>query len=415
MAVCLLTIHGIGFQHAPDDAQDIAGYADGLHDKLVKRLGPAFLGDDPERRDRDHDGDRGPVYVSSEWPPASGNIADGLARLDPGRPLAPAGSRAAHVALIYCGLESTARQPLALSQTVERGAFSVGQYATVRGAVSMLFHDITAALKPGPPGQGQLRVRDDANHGHHPFLTLAGLVTRHPTQDPSGPFTVLRNVEDDVAAYVCRNDLRQRVRDFVRQALVRLAQRGDVDRIVVNAHSQGTVVAFDVVREAEDDILARIPWLITAGSPLRKYADTLAWGVDVGGIRAIPNWLNAWDALDPVADPLAQGPKWKRGQPLEIPPPGGLFLELDDRGNSVPAKVVDCQVDNVKVVPGTGLRAHDYWGDDPYFVAPLAAVLQDVAGAGALTAAEFGDHFDQRELAAAGAGANGAASPPDTR
>lgn len=402
--VCLLTIHGIGLQHEPDDTHDIPGYADGLHQMLVDRLGTALLGDDPERDGgRTVAGDRGPVYVCSEYPARSGDTAAGLERLD--RPLAPASAAAAHVALIYCGLEENVPDPGSMTETVARGAFSVGHYATIRGVVSMLFHDVGAATKSGPPGQGQLRVRDDQAHRHHPLLAIAGVVTRRPTTDPTGPFAVLRNVEDDVAAYVCRNDLRQRVRDFVRQALLRLAERGDVDKIIVNSHSQGTVVAFDIVREATPPTLAKIPWLITVGSPLRKYADTLSWGSEIGGIVAIPNWCNVWDELDPVADPLTPGRNWKRGQvsrPTEPP----LFVSIDSVGQVAKAEVVDCKVDNVAVVPGTGLRAHDYWGDEPYFVSPLAAVIEDVvSGTETVSAATFHDHFAAPSLVARAADA----------
>lgn len=51
----------------------------------------------------------------------------------------------------------------------------------------------------------------------------------------------------------------------------------------------------------------------------------------------------------------------------------------------------------VRFVPGTGLRAHDYWGDVPQFVTPLAAVLQDVAtGPGTMKAADFASKFAER-------------------
>lgn len=408
-ATCLLTIHGIGLQHEPDDAHDIPGYADGLHQMLVDRLGASLLGDDPERGSgRKLPGDRGPVYVRSDYPARSGKTAAGLERLS--RPLAPESAKASHVALIYCGLEPDVPRPGSMTETVARGAFSVGHYATVRGAVGMLFRDVTAAMKSGPPGDGQLQVRDDQAHGHHPLLALAGVVTRHPETDPTGPFAVLRNIEDDVAAYVCRNDLRQRVRDFVREALLRLAQRDDVEKIIVNAHSQGTVVAYDVVREAAPATLAKIPWLITAGSPLRKFADTLSWGSEIGGIAKIPNWCNVWDALDPVADPLTPGRDWKRGeraQPTEPP----LFVGIDSIGQVTDAGVVDCKVDNVAVVPGTGLRAHDYWGDEPYFVTPLAAVIEDVVkGTSSVSATTFPDHFAAPTLVARAADARATTS-----
>ena len=72
----LLTIHGIGFQRPP--VNDAAGYADGLHEHLRQGLGE-LLNDDPNRA-------RGPVYVSSSWPPGSDNEEAGLARLGTWKP-----------------------------------------------------------------------------------------------------------------------------------------------------------------------------------------------------------------------------------------------------------------------------------------------------------------------------------------
>lgn len=406
----LLTIHGIGFQQFPDDTANpkVAGYADGLHTKLVGVLGGSVLGPDPNRL---ADGIRGPVYVQSHFPADQPNNREGgLARLGTlrndgtvdvtGQPLAPDDARAAHVALVYVHSETTTPLPGATAEMVARGIFEVSHYATVRGAIGMLVHDIGGMIHHGPSptdpgGQGELKVRDDVAAGHHPLVRVLQAVT--PTRAPqgSGPLDVIRTVEDDVAAYVCRNDLRQRVRDFVQGALIRLALRPDVDSIIVNAHSQGTVVSFDVVRGVEPDVAGKIRWLVTAGSPLRKYAQMLAWGTDTGSIALIPQWLNAWDELDPVADPLGPDQSWKRGDPLTAQTPQGLFRSVDwVAGTDTPAQVVDCQVDNVKIVPGTGLRAHDYWGDVPQFVTPLAAVIENVSsGRRQMTADQFSQKF----------------------
>ena len=397
----LLTIHGIGFQQFPEPG--VPGYADGLHGKLVRLLDgtPPILGNDPDvdnAKGRESASQQGPVYVQSSWPPGSNLNEAGLSRLD--KPLATPGSRAAHVVLVYSHLEEMAPDPGSMWETIARGAAGVGHYATVRGLAGMLFHDVAAALKHGPdepahpdgkPG-GELQVRSDVHRGRHSFIRLLQTVVRQPANDVSGALNVLRTVEDDVAAYVCRNDLRVRVRDFVRNALDRLARRDDVQAIILNSHSQGTVLTFDVLREASDPVRDKVRWLITAGSPLRKYAETLSWGTDVGRIRADLRWCNAWDELDPVADPLEPALDWKRGEPIDQDTKRGLFKIVDfAKGTEADAPVVDHKVDNVAHVPGTGLRAHDYWGDEPDFVAPLAEVIRDVAeGANRLTAADFG-------------------------
>lgn len=68
---------------------------------------------------------------------------------------------------------------------------------------------------------------------------LARLLHRQPAN--LGLMGTIRALEDDVVAYICRNDLRERIRDFIEEALRRLLARPDVSGVVVNAHSQGTV------------------------------------------------------------------------------------------------------------------------------------------------------------------------------
>ena len=63
--VCLVTVHGIGFQQAPGDG--VPGYADELHNSLRAKLGDK-LGDDTGR-----DGG-GPVYVRSEVDSSSSGL-----------------------------------------------------------------------------------------------------------------------------------------------------------------------------------------------------------------------------------------------------------------------------------------------------------------------------------------------------
>jgi len=47
---------------------------------------------------------------------------------------------------------------------------------------------------------------------------------------------------------VTRNDLRERVRSFVGDALLRLIDRPDISGVVINAHSQGTLLCWDAPR-----------------------------------------------------------------------------------------------------------------------------------------------------------------------
>src|SRR5437016_13872047 len=89
---------------------------------------------------------------------------------------------------------------------------------------------------------------------------------------------MFHQLEDDVAGYVCHNEMRERVRSFVLDAILRLACRDDVDGIVLNTHSNGTVVAIDVLRTLPPFAARKVLALVTAASPLRKYIDFVTCG-----------------------------------------------------------------------------------------------------------------------------------------
>ena len=77
--ICLVTIHGVGFQQAPDPTNNIPGYADTLHEHLAQYLDASLLGDDPQRT-RSRRGEAGPVYVESDC--TAGQVDEGSPRLD---------------------------------------------------------------------------------------------------------------------------------------------------------------------------------------------------------------------------------------------------------------------------------------------------------------------------------------------
>jgi hypothetical protein len=219
---------------------------------------------------------------------------------------------------------------------------------------------------------------------HH----LAALLHRKPAS--SGALGVVRTLEDDVVAYVCRNDLRESIRRFIAEALRRLLARPDVAGVVVNAHSQGTVGSFDVLRLNPSASRAGVRAFVTAGSPLRKYADLFSWGNNAGGLFSWGNdsgglqstrWLNFWDEKDPVADPLGPPDTWHYGSPADSPPPGelGLFHALDDDGKQVPVPITDIEVNNLEKSSGGGLQAHNYWDNTEQFITQLSELLKTTA------------------------------------
>jgi hypothetical protein len=375
-------VHGIGFQQPPQPG--IPGYADGLHQNLTEVLGDK-LGNDPNRQPETE----GPVYVMSAKP-TTRDTEWGLSRLGTWRggalditetPLAESDRPIAHVALIYTSLEDV--RPLLGNGTgtVSEAGLLLGQYASVAGAMRLVCGDTWAAIHENGGLAGEptsLRPRTDLVPAHR-FSILRFL---HPdlaaNQPGGGMLGTVTTLEDDVVAYVCRNDLRESVRAFISEAIRRLVARPDVLDVVVNAHSQGTVASYDVLQQSPLSVTSRVNALVTAGSPLRKYADLFSWGSNVGATASVGRWLNFWDAKDPVADPLDQPPSWHFGNDV-VPRPTrdlGLFWALRDAGRQEPVPITDHKVDNIVNSSGGGLQAHNYWGNKTQFIPELAATLQ---------------------------------------
>lgn len=386
--IVLITIHGIGFQQAPTTPATFDGFADRLHDGLRAFLA-GILGDDPVRVAA---GGHGPVYAQSNFPPHTGGTEPGASRLGTwtddgavdiaGKPLATDGAEIAHVALVYSGLEEQTGDVAALLGMEVLGAASITSYATLGGLVQMAFRDLEALRQhpavTGDPGSSLEPRTDTAMHRG----IVDRLLQKHPAPDPppaSGPLAVLRVVEDDVAAYVTRNEHRERVREFLRDATSRILARPDVEGVVINGHSNGTVMSYDLIAALSPPSARRVRALITSGSPLRKYVDLLDWGRDAGNVRLMTGpWTNFWDIADPVADPLAPPVGWKRGD--QVPDGGGpgMFVVHDpDTGVEAARPVTDMLVDNVHHSTGTGLRAHNYW-DNAAFCERAAEILKQV-------------------------------------
>jgi hypothetical protein len=392
--IVVITIHGIGFQQAPSSLSASDGYADALHEGLRRHLGD-LLGDDPTRITA---GGRGPVYAQSNYPPLSHATEPGLHRLGSwttsgsvdiaGVPLAEPGKQVAHVALVYSGLQSQQSDLAALHDLAVLADPSLGSYATLGGLGHMLVADLEALRQhpviPGDPGDSLQPRTNTVPHRGIIDRLLHRPVDLQPTAPPAdapdaGSTGVLRTVEDDVAAYVTSNEHRERVRMFLRDAVSRILSRPDVEGAVINGHSNGTVMGFDMIAAISPPSAPTVRALITAGSPLRKYSDLLQWGNDAGNLRLISGgWTNLWDPLDPVADPLGPPVTWKRGEPIPEGGGPGMFVVHDpETGVETSMPVVDIRVDNVRDSTGGALRAHNYWDNDA-FCRAAAAVISGV-------------------------------------
>jgi pimeloyl-ACP methyl ester carboxylesterase len=389
--VCLLTVHGIGFQQPPTGGRD--GYADGLHEHLRKVLGDR-LGEDCEDPADPERPRGGPVYVQSE---VEGKRELGLGRLD--RELT-AGGDIAHVALVYAPSLPPDHHFSETVETVARAAASLGRYTSVIGALKLLGRDLWAIVDHPhhDDDASSLRPRTDVPRTRHlgrladvtDALCGGGADDAGSASSPN----VLSAIEADVATYVSRNDLRERVRGFVQEAVTRLLDSDDVELLVVNAHSQGSVVCWDVLCRLpvyswskRDPARARkVRALVTAGSPIRKYVDLFDWGGRVGQMEALSMppfvWQNFWDARDPIADPLNPPVSWKPGQPPTSPTSAedALLVAVDpDSGARRPFAVDDRLIDNVEYSRGGGLQAHDYWNNTEQFVPALKKLLDECA------------------------------------
>ncbi|HEX6360827.1 DNA/RNA non-specific endonuclease [Actinophytocola sp.] len=99
---------------------------------------------------------------------------------------------------------------------------------------------------------------------------------------------------EDVHAYFFGGD-RDRMKAVVREAL-----RGVDGPVVVLAHSLGTIIAYDVLRELDAGELA-VPLFVTAGSPLgvTEVQDLITNPLEVPSV--VSRWLNVSDLRDLVA------------------------------------------------------------------------------------------------------------------
>lgn len=388
---CLVTLHGVGFMQPPQ--QNVPGYADPLHEHLSEQLG-SLLSDDPNR-ERTHQGENGPIYVQSRWLTAAGvpSSEEGLKRLGSwsknmrhiqtkDAPLIAGDARISHVALVYSDLEPQGPELEATMLSSAMSLFSSSNYAHIAGLIHMAFTDIMAIVKDSSATSTQqtssLRPRSDVGPRGRRMLTPQPQAQAANPYSP-GLLPMLRSLEDDVACYVCHNEERERVRRFVAEALWRLASRDDVGTIVLNTHSNGTVIALDVLRGLPPFATAKIEAFITAGSPLRKYIDLFRWGQQIELLSPIKLWYNFWDKCDPVGDPLEPPNTWHWGDTLESPYDPKLFSLIDpNSGASSNVEIKDIPVDNVHNSTGGGLQAHNYWDNKVDFVKEMSDLLRKV-------------------------------------
>jgi hypothetical protein len=161
---------------------------------------------------------------------------------------------------------------------------------------------------------------------------------------------------NDVANYVSNNAVRLAVQRRLGDRLfeVRAAHPGAT--IIVGSHSQGTIIAYDVLRLLGPQ-LGQLVW-VTMGSPLGWYLNFGRWGGDRLGIPEAMRWLNLYDRNDIVGRAVGGLVHWAAPRPEDI------------------------DVDNT----GQGLGAHDHWHNrtvvEQYFTLIAEALGREGRGRG---------------------------------
>jgi hypothetical protein len=158
---------------------------------------------------------------------------------------------------------------------------------------------------------------------------------------------------------------------FIRDAITRLAARPDVARIVVNSHSNGTVIAFDVLPRIWPSQSAKLSLFVTAGCPLRKYVFLMSWGHEIISWPSV-RWLNYYDIDDLVADQLQPSYDTPLTGRAGMGGPG-LFVNYTKDLSAI--SVEDRQVSNVNA----SKHPHNYWADRG-FCDSLAGEVRSLAG-----------------------------------
>lgn len=147
---------------------------------------------------------------------------------------------------------------------------------------------------------------------------------------------------NDVANYVTNNGVRLAIQRCLSDKLFELQEKYPEASLILGSHSQGTIIAYDVLR-LDGFALPRLHTWVTMGCPLGWYLTCLNWGRDILGIQPGTKWVNLYDREDKVGTTLAGLLSWNSPAPQDI------------------------DVDNT----AKGLDAHDHWHNpevvDQYF------------------------------------------------
>jgi len=236
------------------------------------------------------------------------------ARKAPARKASASSSQ--HATIVYVHGIGAQPPPEELSQAWDRALFGQWQGSATRMAYwADVLHAPadadarTLARRPGPardageagllPPQAQQYVaRLEARYGLSETANARGgpkkKILPAPLREPVARWLMKRFIRD-TAAYFFDAQKREAIRERLRAQL-----DSDLGPYVIVAHSQGTIVAYDVLREARYAGL-EIPLFVTLGSPLGLDEVQDHVGSPLRRPRGVAAWANFADRFDPVA------------------------------------------------------------------------------------------------------------------
>ena len=155
---------------------------------------------------------------------------------------------------------------------------------------------------------------------------------RKPTARFGGGIITAGDQANDVANYVSNNGVRLAIQQRLSDKLFEVRAQYPEATVILGSHSQGTIIAFDVLRLNGEQFPEVDVW-VTMGCPLAWYLTFGRWGNERLGIQPGTTWLNLYDPKDIVGRQLGGLVPWDAPLPDDV--------NVDNRGQ--------------------GLDAHDHW------------------------------------------------------
>jgi hypothetical protein len=121
---------------------------------------------------------------------------------------------------------------------------------------------------------------------------------------------------NDVANYISNNGVRIQMQHRLSDKLFEVRATFPNATVILGSHSQGTIVAYDVLRLMGGAFPKLTTW-VTMGSPLGWYF-SLRWGEEQLSLPPALTWLNYFDDEDKVGKDVKKLIDWPKPVPTDI-------------------------------------------------------------------------------------------------